>query len=50
MAGLHVAESATKRFNVLGQQAQTAVGQVDGEKIGPAGDKISPVAGHRRIV
>jgi hypothetical protein len=50
MAGLHVANSVAQQFNVLGEQAQSAVGQIYREEITAALDEISPVAGHQRTV
>jgi hypothetical protein len=34
MADLHVAKSGAKDIDVLGQQARSAVGQIDGEEAG----------------
>ena len=48
--GPHVAKSFPQQVGVFGQQTRVSVGQIDREEETPAGNKITPIAGHSHPV
>jgi hypothetical protein len=46
VASLHTPESFAQQIDMLGQQAQSAFRQIDGEEETSAGNEIAPVIGH----
>src|SRR6266478_506651 len=49
MTRTHIAKGCSKQIDFVDKKPRSSVSQIDCEKESPAGNKITPIIGHRRM-